>query len=462
MNDTASPSSTSMVPAPNATGPALAPSHWHDPLRLIRDEGPERGSRIVLWTVCALTLALGAWAALGEVDIIASAEGKLVPQTLLKVVQPAEAGVVRALLVHEGERVKAGQVLARLDSTVADAEQKGVGVDLAKAEMSERRLLAALSGKEMTPRAGDAPDLYAQDVQALAAHRHAMADTLAQERALLDKAGHERRAAIETRSKLEQTVPVYQQAARKFADLARAGYLPALQGIDKQREATEKEKDLDAQRAAVAAMDAAVAAQRQKISQVDSADRSALDKELADTRARIAQLRPSLQKSVYRQGQLLLRAPQDGVVKDLATTTVGAVVQPGTVVFTLVPDGERLYADVDVHNEDVGFVEAGQGARVKLAAYPFQRYGTLTGRVVHLSADANDPSKSGSAQSPAPPSYKARVALDRQDLRDPQGKPLHLAAGMQVVVEINQGRQTVLEYLLSPVRKTLSEAGHER
>lgn len=453
-------SSVTTAPAPGV----LAPSRWHDPLRLIRDEAPERSTRIVLWSVCVLTLLLGAWAALGEVDIIASAEGKLVPQTLVKVVQPAEAGVVRELLVQEGERVKAGQVLARLDSTVADADQHGVGIDLAKTELGERRLLAALSGKALTPRAGDVPELYAQEVQALAVHRRAMADTLAQEQALLDKARHERRAAIETRTKLEQTLPVYQQAARNFADLARSGYAPALQSMDKQREALEKEKDLDAQRAAVAALDSAVAAQQQKISQIDSSDRSALDKELADTRARIAQLRPSLEKSVYRQGQLVLRAPQDGIVKDLATTTVGAVVQPGTVVFTLVPQGERLYADVDVHNEDVGFVEAGQGARIKLAAYPFQRYGMLTGRVVHLSADATDPAKSttGTAQAPASPAYKARIALDRQDLRDPQGRSLHLAAGMQVVVEINQGRQTVLEYLLSPVKKTLSEAGHER
>ncbi|MDB5959513.1 MAG: secretion protein HylD [Massilia sp.] len=442
-------------------GTGAAPSSWHDPLGLLRDEAPRRASRIVLLCVCVLTLALGAWAAVGEIDIIASADGRLVPQTLVKVVQPAEAGVVRELLVREGDRVAAGQVLARLDSTVADAEQSGVGIDLAKAEMSERRLLAALSGAEMGRRAGDSPTLFAQDVQALAAHRRAMADTLGQERALFDKVGHERSAAIETRRKLEQTLPTYQEAARNFTELARQGYAPVLQGVDKQREAVEKQKDLDAQRSAVAALDAAVAAQRQKISQIDSADRNALEKELADTRARIAQLRPNLQKSVYRQGQLALRAPQAGEVKDLATTTVGAVVQPGSVVVTLVPQGELLYADVDVQNADVGFVTVGQAARIKLAAYPFQRYGTLTGKVLHLSADASEPNRAGNA-APVTPSYKARIALDRQDLRDGQGRSLHLSAGMQVVVEINQGHQTVLEYLLSPVRKTLAEAGHER
>ena len=86
-----------------------------------------------------------------------------------------------------------------------------------------------------------------------------------------------------------------------------------------------------------------------------------------------------------------LRAPQDGIIKDLATTTIGAVVQPGTVVMTLVPKGEQLYADVEIKNEDVGFVQTGQRAQIKVAAYPFQKYGMLTGEVNRISADASEP-----------------------------------------------------------------------
>lgn len=169
-----------------------------------------------------------------------------------------------------------------------------------------------------------------------------------------------------------------------------------------------------------------------------------------------------------------LKAPQDGVIKDLATTTVGAVVQPGTVILTLVPEGERLFADVSIKNEDVGFTQVGQSAQIKLATYPFQRYGMLQGKVIHLSADATEVNSrnnvngasSTNAQEANQPSgiatYKARIELNTQNLSDPQGNRLPLAPGMQVAAEIHQGKRTVLEYLLSPVQKAVNEAGRER
>ena len=140
-------------------------------------------------------------------------------------------------------------------------------------------------------------------------------------------------------------------------------------------------------------------------------------------------------------------------------------------MLTLVPKDEQLYADVSVKNEDVGFVQVGQHAQVKLAAYPFQKYGMMTGQVLRLSADSSEsatkPPGIGdrderNAPVAAPLTYKARVKLDRQTLRDPQGRLLGLSSGMQVVAEINQGKRTVMEYLLSPVQRSLQEAGRER
>jgi len=168
-----------------------------------------------------------------------------------------------------------------------------------------------------------------------------------------------------------------------------------------------------------------------------------------------------------------LKASQDGIIKDLATTTPGAVVQPGSVVLTLVPKDEQLYADVQIKNEDVGFVQVGQEAQIKLAAYPFQRYGMLKGKVIHVSADATETTRQNSNQSSdtnnsngssntSIATYKARVQLNQQTLIDGQGNKLNTTPGMQVVAEINQGKRSVLEYLLSPVKKAVSEAGRER
>lgn len=445
------------------------PNRWHDPLQLIQNEAPSPIGRLVLWAVSILIFILIIWAALGKLDIIATAEGKLVPQTLVKIVQPAEAGVVKELLVNEGDAVKQGQVLARLDTTLASADKAGIKSDLATQHMQMRRLEAELSDRPMFPKAGDDPERYAQVLNQYTAHRRAFLDGMEQEKSLLTKAEHERKGAAEMLSKLQQTLPTYQRTAAAYEKLEKEGFMGGLAAADKQREAIEKAKDLDAQQSAVAAFNATIAAQTKRISQMQSAYKSELQRELAEVRARTAQLQPTLDKSIYKEGLMELRAPQDGVIKDLATTTVGAVVQPGTVVLTLVPQGEHLYADVNIKNDDVGFVQVGQSAQVKLAAYPFQKYGMLTGKIARISADAiesNPPPTSNNGSDAGAPTtiatYKARVKLDQQVLSDPHGRALLITAGMQVVAEINQGKRTVLEYLLSPVQKAVQESGRER
>ncbi len=412
------------------------------------------------------------WAAVGQLDIIAAAEGKLTPQSLIKVIQPAEAGVVKQLLVNEGDSVKAGQVLIRLDPTLAAADKSGIIGDLAAQQMQARRIEAELNDKPMLIKAGDDAQLYAQVQRQYAAHRKAVFDGLDQEKSQLLKMEHERKSGIEILHKLEQTLPSYKQAADAYAKLQKEGFFGNLAAADKQREAIEKTKDLDAQQSTVAALSAAIAAQQKRITQVESNYKSELQKELAEVQAKITQLQPNLDKTKYREGLMELKAPQDGVIKDLATTTLGAVVQPGTVVLTLVPKGEQLYADINIKNEDVGFVRVNQTAQIKLAAYPFQKYGMLTGRVIHVSADATEPNNAASNNTNAKSengtgmatmaSYKARIALDKQILIDPQGTKLVLTPGMQIEAEINQGKQSVLAYLLSPVQKAISEAGRER
>jgi HlyD family secretion protein len=451
--------------------PLRPPKRWHDPLHLIQTEAPDRLTRIVLWTVCVLILILLCWAAIGKLDIIATAEGKLATQTLVKIVQPAESGVVKQLLVGEGDHVKAGQVLARLDTTMATADKTGISADLATQQMQARRLQAELSDRPMLPQAGDSPQDYAHVQSQYIAHRRAYLDSLDQEKSLLTKMEHERRSAGEVAAKLEQTLPTYKKAAEAYVGLEKEGYMSGLASAEKQRDFIEKTKDLDAQRSSVAALNAAIAAQQKRVTQIQSTYKSELEKELADVRAKIAQLQPNLDKTIYREGLMDLKAPQDGVIKDLATTTVGAVVQPGTVVMTLVPKGEQLYADVEIKNADVGFVQVGQNAQIKLAAYPFQKYGMLTGTVMRISADASEPkqpissaSQSNSESNPSAgvSTYKARIKLDQQTLNGPKGNGLMITPGMQAVAEINQGKRTVLEYLLSPVQKVVQEAGREK
>ena len=158
--------------------------------------------------------------------------------------------------------------------------------------------------------------------------------------------------------------------------------------------------------------------------------------------------------------QAELRAPADGVVKDLATQTSGAVLAPGTVLMTLVPDGEALVAEVWLANQDAGFVAGGQSAKLKLASFPFQRYGMLDARVARVSADSTE--RTGeAAKSGGNYAYRAQLEPATQQLR--LGEARHaLLPGMQVTAEIKLAERTVLEYVLSPIQKVAAEAGRER
>ncbi len=217
-----------------------------------------------------------------------------------------------------------------------------------------------------------------------------------------------------------------------------------------------------------ATLRAGVQQSEKKLVQIDSDYRRQLHGERNDAQNAFDKLSQEYAKQTHKQELLELRAPHDSVVKDIATHTAGTVVQPGTVLLTLVPQQEMLRAEVWVSNEDIGFVREGQPVKVKLAAFPFQKYGMVEGKVEHVSADAadantgngNTPSAEKSSKAP-PPLYKALIKLKSMYL-DADGERFYLGAGMQTNAEILLGTRTVMEYLLSPVRKAWHEAARER
>jgi HlyD family secretion protein len=426
---------------------------------------PGRTSRIVLWTVCVLMAVLIVWAFFAQLDIVAVANGRLVPQTYVKIVQPAEAGIIRAILVEEGDRVEEGQVLVRLDPTVNAVDSAAVQQDLALARLQLRRIESELAGaRKMERLADDAPELYAQVEAQRQSHRQQFLDATAQERAAQDRARSELAAAGEVLEKLEATLPSYLQSAEAYEDLAKQKLVSEIEAIERRREAIEASQDLEAQRATVVSLEATIAQHEQRIAQLASGYASDLNQLRLETVASMTRLDQQLGKLAFQQTLLELRAPQEGIVKELATTTVGAVVQPGTVIVTLVPQDEPLWAEVAIENKDIGFVAVDQPVRVKLMAYQFQKYGMLEGVVRNVSADSAIETESAAGRAPAQaaaPVFKALIELGSQELAA-SGLNLPLAAGMQVSGEIMQGKRTVMEYLLSPVQRVASEAGIER
>lgn len=432
----------------------------------IQESPPSKLPRTVLYCVVALFGILLMWAIFGKLDIVASAEGRLVPQTYVKIVQPAEAGIVQEILVREGQSVEAGQILMRLDAKLTEADARTIRNEHELKRLQLRRIDAELGGLPMRTEVVDSPEIYTQVASQYAAHRQAYQDALAQEQATLAKIHHDLQASEELARKLRETVPTFRKSAAAFEKLGKDGFYSQLAVEEKQRDRIEKEQDLRAQEATVASLKSTIAASEKKLAQITSNYRSELQNERVETESQFRKLRDELEKIEHKAGLLSLRAPQRGVIKDLATHTIGTVVSPGTVLMSLVPHDEPLQAEVYVKNEDVGFVHRDQRVKLKLSAYPFQKYGMIDGTVVHVGPDAADqPNASskagGDSSDTASLRYKALVRLDAQHL-ETDGNRLRLSPGMQVIAEIHQGQRTVMEYLLSPVQKAWLEAGRER
>jgi HlyD family secretion protein len=442
-------------------------------LLAIQESPPPKLPNAVILSVSALCALALLWALFGRLDIVAVAEGKLVPQSYVKIVQPAEAGIISEILVKEGDVVHPGQPLIRLDPTVTGADSQGLAEELALRGLTLRRIDAELGGRPLAVLAGDPPLLLAQVRQQGLQRGQAFREALDQETAQRRRLEQELQAARESEHKLEATLPSYEQAARAHRELVSQGFMSPLAGSEKEREAIEKAQDLKAQAATAQSLVQALAAQDKKVAALTSNYRSQLLGERTEVMGGLAKLEQESRKARFRQALLELKAPQAGVVKDLATTSIGAVVQPGMVLLTLVPRGEPLLAEVQVRNEDIGFVQPGQAVKLKLAAYPFQKFGLMEGAVVTVAADAQGAAVARQGQGAvdvqglaAAAGYKALVRLRGQqlDVVEDGGRVQRypLEAGMQVVAEIHQGTRTVMEYLLSPVSKTLQEAGRER
>ena len=251
--------------------------------------------------------------------------------------------------------------------------------------------------------------------------------------------------------------------------MAKEGYVGKLEALDHTRERIEKEQDLRTQTFTIASLQASIAQSEKKLAQITSTYRQQLNQERAEALGQFQKLEQDLAKQTHKNTLLELKAPEAGVVKDLATHTKGTVLSPGTVVLTLVPKDEQLLAEVWLSNEDAGFVRAGQTVKVKLAAYMFQKYGMLDGVVQQVGADSSDgganQKNANNAMSDAQPAqdlkYKTIVALKRQYL-NANGVRYTLTPGMRAAAEINLGTRSIMEYVLSPVQKAYHEAGRER
>ena len=445
------------------------PVDFQPGLLQVQSRPPAPLGRGVLYVVLGLVGTVFLWAAIAKLDIVAVADGKLVPAGYLKIVQPSEQGVVKEILVQEGESVRAGQILMHMDAALLDADGRALAAEYHTKRLAVRRIEAQLAGRPFVREPADPLVLYLQMRAQHAANVGSYEKALAHERSVLEKASHDLAAAQQVHAKLVAVLPHYREQEVAFEKLAKDGFSGRLMYTDKQRERIEKEQDIKTQEFTIQAARSTIVQSEKRLAQIGADYRRQLQAERAEAAPQAERLREELAKQQHRHGLLELRAPQAGIVKDLATHTPGTVVSPGTIMMTIVPEGEKLRAEVWISNDDIGFVRADQPVKIKLAAFTFQKYGMVEGKVAQVSADAtespNPNTRSGGLagrdRSAGPLAFRTLVDLKLQHLEN-GGERYALQPGMQVLAEIHLGERSVLEYLLSPVQKAFHEAARER
>ncbi|MDR2852520.1 MAG: HlyD family type I secretion periplasmic adaptor subunit [Burkholderiaceae bacterium] len=409
---------------------------------------------LILMTFVALLIGV-----FGRLDIVVAAQGAFIPGVRVKVIQPAITGVVREILVREGQRVEAGQLLMRLDTTQAAADTdkaRSIKLDAMLAAARADALLAAQhTGKPpvVTSVEGASPERL-QAAQRLAE------SAWSEYRDQIDSAQAElrkRQAVLESTraeiAKLEQTAPLARQQADAFQGLVADRYVARNEYLAKEQDALGKENDLTAQRSRANELAAGIAEQRANLEAAASKFRRSQLDDLEKGTQQITQGRNDEIRAQTRQELLSLRAPVAGTVQKLAVHTLGGVVTTAQSIMEIVPD-DVLEIEAQLANKDVGFVQVGQRVAVKVEAFPYSRYGYLNGTVTAVSIDAVRDRRQGMT-------FPVRIRVSTNRIRV-DNRWIRLTPGMAVTADIRTGSRSVIGYFLDPLRVSLQESMHER
>lgn len=416
-------------------------------------------SRWIMRAIMALFCVALLWACLGQLDIVAVATGKTVSSGRTKVVQPLEPGVVRRILVRDGQQVKRGDLLVELDSTASGADFAKAGDALQTARLAELRFRALHTALE----AGAEPvlpELAGADPERLTAERQLAASQYAAFRArrqTLDAIVAQREAELATTtelvSRLQETAEIVIARAADFRDLVEKKYVARHEYLALEQERIAAERDLATQRSRLVEIRSALDGAREERRSMVADTRQQLLDGLRQAEEQVRQWAPEVTKTGRRDNLTQITAPVDGVVQQLDVHTVGGVVTSAQPLLAVVPDDETLEVEALVLNKDIGFVRAGQTATVKVESFPYTRYGHLTGTVENVSLDAIQHEQLGLV-------FMARVKLERAYL-DIDGARVKLTPGMGLSVEVKTGKRTVIDYLLSPLKVNLNESFRE-
>ena len=400
---------------------------------------PLTGARLVIVASTGAFILFLFWAMIAQVDEVTQGQGKVIPSSKLQIITATEPATVQTLLVRSGERVRRGQLLARLDNP----SSRQIQAETESLQQRAERLAAE--------GAGASTELSGDEATLSSVRRQALSSRIAALNAAADQRRREAAEADAMITSLSRSLVLAQDNVNRLAPLAAKNIVPQTELANAQREVVDLQGRIAAAREQKGR---ALAAVREAQAQASEANYG-FRQEALDERSQVAQRIAVNEESLLGARGRELRSPVDGVVNDVQVTTIGGFVQPGQKVMEVVPLGDKLLVETRVKPSDIAFIKVGDKALVRVTAYDFSIYGGLEGRVVQVSADSIYDEVEKEAY------FNVIVETGRNYLTF-QGRQLPITPGMMTDTQIITGRKSVLSYLLKPVLKARSEAFRER
>lgn len=429
-------------------------------------------AKLLLWVLVLFVVIAGFWANWAEIDKVTIGTGKVIPSSQLQVVQNLEGGLVKQLLVKEGDMVTKGQQLILIDDTRFRSDFRERAQQVTNLTASVLQLSASVTSVEVkqdfeldkwkssviiNPNKLAFPPSFDADYPELAARQRAEyrqdLDNLENQLSRLDQQVEQKQQdVVEILSRIENLQRSYDFALKELEitePLAEEGVVPRIELLKLQRQVNDTERDLTSSQLKVPVLEAAI--REAVFARIESAQsfRSEQQEKLNAAQDQLSALTESAVGLEDRVNRTIVTSPVTGTIKKIHTNTVGGVIQPGMDLVEIVPTEDSLLVEANIAPKDIGFLHPGLTAIVKFTAYEFTRYGGLEGTLEHISADTIQDEEGNSF-------YLVRVRTDKEQFGERDD--LVIIPGMTASVDIITGKRTLLDYLLKPILNTKSNA----
>jgi hemolysin D len=418
---------------------------------------PAYFARMVSLAICVMAALALLFTCFARLDVVVSAQGRVIPSGKSKVVQPMEAGIVKAIAVRDGQKVKAGDVLLELDPTTTTADSQRLRRELWEAEADVLRTTHLLQGQGGFVALSDMPKEIALNQQAILASRELeQRAKLAGMDADVARRQADSDAIHSSLVQIRNSLPLVRKKHEMREELARTGHIAETGLIETRLELINLEKELSVQGNRLKESSASLNAARQQRAQAAAEFRARVSTELVDATKKREAARQELIKANQRRDLQVIKAPVDGVVQQLAVTTVGGIVTQAQALMTIVPENTLLEVEAQVMNRDIGRVLVGQRVITKVETFDFTRYGYIEGEVLWVGTDAVTDPKLG-------PVYPVRIRMEAaQTPNSAYGRRGIVTAGMSITADIKTDERRMIEYFLSPMLRYKDESLRER